>query len=77
MRTTDAGEGGGAEACTAGVVGCFEVCGSCDLQGVDQLASTAESLRSDKRLRGKREANTASVVSCFDISRFCGVALCR
>ena len=49
MRTTDAGEGGVAEACTAGVLGCFEVCGFCDLQGVHQLASTAASLRSDKR----------------------------
>jgi len=77
IRTTDAGEGGGAEACSAGVLGFFEVCDFCDLQGVDQLGSTAASLRSDKRWRGKCEANTASVVGCVDIIRFCGVALCR
>jgi len=61
----------------AGVLGCLEVCSFCDLQGVDQLAPTVASLRSDKRRRGKREANTASVVGCFDISRFCDVALCQ
>ena len=69
--------GGGAEACSAGVLGFFEVCDFCDLQGVDQLASTAASLRSDQRWSGKCDANTASVVGCDDIIRFCGVALCR
>jgi len=44
IRTTDAGEGGGAEACSAGVLGFFEVCDFCDLQVshcVDELAATS------------------------------------
>ena len=76
MRTTDAGEGGGAEACSAGVLGFFEVCDFCDLQSVDQLASTAASLRSDKRWRGKCDANTASVVGSDDIILGSAVSHC-
>ena len=62
MGTADAGEGGGAEVCTAGVLGCFEVCSFCDLQGPGCRSAGSNGGISSKRQATERQLQVWSAV---------------